>query len=49
MTALKSYGAFSSKVAKVQADLEVYVLKEKLGRNFSVLGFQLIMWIKYQK
>ena len=43
MTALKSYEAFSGKVAKVQTDFEFYTLKEKLGRNFSVLGFRLIM------
>lgn len=49
MAALKTYEVFSRKVAKVWADLKVYSSKEKLGRNFSVLGLQLIMWIKYKK
>lgn len=40
MTALKSYEAFSRKVVKVQADLEVFTLKEKLDRSFSAPGFQ---------
>lgn len=37
MTALKSLGAFSRTVAKVQADLDFSALKEELGKNFSVL------------
>lgn len=37
MTALKSLGGFSRKVAKVQAHLEFSALKEELGKNFSVL------------